>query len=215
LIDVRVASTDETPRLKMLRVALTGGIATGKSYCLVHFAELGVPVVDADKLAREAVSPGSPGLRAVVERFGAEVLSADGSLDRPALGRVVFADPRARAALEAIIHPEVYRHIREWFANLPAGTRVALADIPLVFETGHNHDFDAVVVAACDPAEQIRRVMARDGLPEREARTRLAAQWPIEEKVKRATHVIWTDRGFAETDRQIRDVSVRLHADAR
>ena len=190
----------------MLRVALTGGIATGKSYCLVHFAELGMPVVDADKLAREAVTPGSAGLRAVVERFGAEVLAADGSLDRPALGRIVFGDPRARAALEAIVHPEVYRHIREWFANLPAGTRVALADIPLVFETGHNHDFDAVVVAACEPAEQVRRVMARDGLSDREARARLAAQWPIEEKVKRATHVIWTDRGFAETDRQVRGV---------
>ena len=189
----------------MLRAALTGGIATGKSYCLVHFAELGAQVVDADKLAREAVTPGSPGLRAIVQRFGAEVLAPDGSLDRPALGRVVFADARARAALEAIVHPEVYRHIREWFANLPPGTRVAMADIPLVFETGHNHDFDAIVVAACDPAEQVRRVMARDGFSDREARARLAAQWPIEEKVKRATHVIWTDRGFGETDRQIRE----------
>ena len=194
----------------MLRVALTGGIATGKSYCLAHFAELGVPVVDADRLAREAVVPGSPGLRAVVERFGSEVLAADGSLDRPALGRIVFDDPRARAALEAIVHPEVYRHIREWFANLPAGTRVAMADIPLVFETGHNHDFDAVVVAACQPDEQVRRVMARDRLPDRDARARLAAQWPIEEKVKRADHVIWTDNGFAETDRQIRDVHGQL-----
>jgi dephospho-CoA kinase len=194
----------------MLRVALTGGIATGKSYCLAHFAELGVPVVDADRLAREAVVPGSPGLRAVVERFGSEVLAADGSLDRAALGRIVFDDPRARAALEAIVHPEVYRHIREWFANLPAGTRVAMADIPLVFETGHNHDFDAVVVAACQPDEQVRRVMARDRLPDRDARARLAAQWPIEEKVKRADHVIWTDNGFAETDRQIRDVHGQL-----
>ena len=194
----------------MLRVALTGGIATGKSYCLVHFAELGAPVVDADKLARDAVSTGSPGLRAVVQRFGAEVLGADGSLDRSALGRIVFGDARARAALEAIIHPEVYRHIREWFANLPSGTRVAIADIPLVFETGHNHDFDAVIVAACTPEEQVRRVVARDGLSEREARARLAAQWPIEEKVKRADHVIWTDRGFAETDRQTQEVYERL-----
>ena len=194
----------------MLRVALTGGIATGKSYCLRHFAELGVPVVDSDRLARDAVTPGSPGLRAVVDRFGPEVLAADGALDRPALGRIVFGDPRARAALEAIIHPEVYRHIREWFANLPSGPRLAMADIPLVFETGHNHDFDAVVVAACDPEEQARRVVARDGLTEREARARLAAQWPIEEKVKRADHVIWTDRGFGETDRQIREVHDRL-----
>jgi len=196
----------------MLRVALTGGIATGKSYCLVHFAELGVPVVDADKLAREAVTLGSAGLRAVVDRFGADVLGPDGSLDRAALGRIVFGDARARAALEAIIHPEVYRHIREWFANLPAGTRLAVADIPLLFETGHNHDFDAVVVAACEPEEQVRRVTARDGLSERDARARLAAQWPIDEKVKRATHVVWTDRGFAETDRQVNSVFDLLRA---
>ncbi len=189
----------------MLRVALTGGIATGKSYCLARFAKLGVPVIDADRLARDAVMPGSSGLRAVVERFGAGVLGADGALDRPALGRIVFGDAKARATLEAIIHPEVYRHIREWFANVPVGTGVAIADIPLVFETGHNHDFDAVIVAACDPEEQVRRVMARDNLSAAEARARLAAQWPISEKVRRAHHVIWTDRGFAETDRQVVD----------
>ena len=197
----------------MLRVALTGGIATGKSYCLRHFAELGVPVVDADRLARDAVMPGSPGLAAVAERFGKEILAPDGSLDRAALGRIVFEDSRARAALEAIVHPEVYRRIREWFANLPAHP-VAIADIPLVFETGHNHDFDLVVVAACQPAEQVKRVTARDGLSDHEARARLAAQWPIEEKVKRANYVIWTDKGFAETDRQVREVLFRLKAEA-
>jgi len=190
----------------VLRVALTGGIATGKSYCLGRFAAHGVPTIDADVLAREAVAPGTPGLAAVSARFGAGVLAADGSLDRPALGRVVFADARARAALEAILHPDVYRRIREWFANLPAATRVAMADIPLVFETGHNHDFDKVVVAACHPEEQVRRVIARDNLSDAAARARLAAQWPIDEKVKRADRVIWTDRGFAETDRQIAEV---------
>ncbi len=196
----------------MLRVGLTGGIATGKSYCLQHFSELGVPVVDADRLARDAVALGSAGLAAVVERFGAEVLAPDGSLDRALLGRIVFGDSRARAALEAIVHPEVYRRIREWLANLPRNTRFAVADIPLLFETGHNHDFDVVVVAACDPTEQLRRLVARDGLSEPDARARLAAQWPIEEKVKRGDYVIWTDRGFAETDRQIRDVHARLTA---
>jgi dephospho-CoA kinase len=194
----------------MLRVALTGGIATGKSYCLQRFATLGAPTIDADRLARDAVAPGSPGLRAIADRFGAGVLAADGTLDRPALGRVVFADMKARAALEAIVHPEVYRRIREWYANLPAATLLAIADIPLVFETGHNHDFDAVIVAACAPAEQLRRVMARDGLPESDARARIAAQWPIAEKVARATHVIWTDRGYEETNRQVGDVYTAL-----
>jgi dephospho-CoA kinase len=187
----------------MLRVALTGGIATGKSHCLRRFAELGAPVIDADTLARDAVAPGTPGLDAVRARFGAGILAADGTLDRAALGRVVFADARARAALEAIVHPEVYRRIREWFANLPAGTRVAIADIPLLYETGQEHDFDRVIVAACAPEEQIRRIVARNRLSEADARARLAAQWPISEKIARASKVIWTDRGMSETDRQV------------
>jgi dephospho-CoA kinase len=190
----------------MLRVALTGGIATGKSYCLGRFAAHGVPTIDADVLAREAVAPGSPGLRAVADRFGPGILTADGALDRPALGRIVFRDPRARAALEAIIHPEVYRRIRAWFAGLPPAGRLAMADIPLLFETGQEHEFDAVVVTACEPAEQLRRMVARDRLSTAEARERLASQLPIDEKIKRATHVIHTDRGFADTDAQVRDV---------
>ncbi len=197
----------------MLRVALTGGIATGKSYCLARFAALGVPVIDADMLAREAVAPGSAGLRAVAARFGDGVLNADGTLDRAALARIVFSDPRARAALEAIVHPEVYRRIQEWFANLRVAARFAIADIPLVFETGHNHDFDKVIVAASETDEQVRRVMARDQLGDAQARARLAAQWPIGDKVERADRVIWTDRGFAETDRQVRDAYEWLNAE--
>jgi dephospho-CoA kinase len=187
----------------MLRVALTGGIATGKSYCLARFAAHGVPTIDADVLSREVVTPGTPGLAAVVAAFGTAMLAPDGSLDRSALGRIVFNDTKARAALEAIIHPEVYRRIRGWFANQPAGTRVAMADIPLVYETGQEHDYDRVVVIACSPEEQLRRIMARDALSEPDARARIAAQWPIEEKVKRADAVIWSDRGFPETDRQV------------
>jgi dephospho-CoA kinase len=198
----------------VLRVALTGGIGTGKSYCLERFAAHGAATIDADVLAREAVAPGTPGLAALAARFGSGILALDGTLDRPVLGRIVFGDAKARAALEAIIHPQVYRHIREWFANLPAGTRVAIADLPLVFETGHQHDFDEVVVAACDPEEQVRRVMARDHLSDADARARLAAQWPIEEKVTRADRVIWTDRGFAETDRQVADTYDSLRSDA-
>ncbi len=194
----------------MFRVVLTGGIATGKSYCLSRFAACGAATIDADVLAREAVAPGSPGLQAVADRFGAGVLGADGSLDRAALGRLVFADAKARAALEAIVHPEVYRRIREWYANLPSSHVVAIADIPLVFETGHHHDFDEVIVCACSPDEQVRRVMARDGLSDADARARLAAQWPIGEKVARASQVIWTDRGFSETERQIADVYAAL-----
>jgi dephospho-CoA kinase len=194
----------------VVRIALTGGIATGKSYCLRRFADDGAAVIDADVLARDAVAPGSRGLRAIAERFGAPVLDADGALARKALGSIVFSDARARASLESIVHPEVYRRIREWLANLPAGLRVAVADIPLVFETGQAHEFDHVVVAACLPDEQIRRIVARDGLSESEARARVAAQWPIGDKVARAWRVIWTDRGSTETDRQVDAISSEL-----
>jgi dephospho-CoA kinase len=198
----------------VLRVALTGGIATGKSFCLSRFGALGVPVIDADVLARTAVARGSPALAAVAARFGASVLLPGGSLDRAALGRIVFSDRAARADLEAIVHPEVYRRISEWFVTLPATARLAIADIPLLFETGHEHDFDRVIVCACDPAEQLRRVMVRDGLTEREARARLDAQWPIEEKVRRADHVINTDTTVADTESQVRTLAERLRAEA-
>ena len=198
----------------MLRVGLTGGIATGKSYCLARFAALGVPTIDADQLARQAVAAGSPGFRAVVDRFGPDVVRADGSLDRAAIGRIVFRDRAARADLEAIVHPEVYRRIREWYVALPPRSRFALADIPLLFETGHQHDFDRVVVCACSREEQLRRMLARDGLTEADARARLDAQWPIEEKVARADLVIRTDGTFADTDMQVRSVYELLNAES-
>jgi len=197
----------------MLRVALTGGIATGKSYCLARFASFGVPVIDADQLARDAVAPGSRALDEVTARFGPAILRSDGSLDRASLGRIVFNDRAARADLEAIVHPEVYRRISEWLATLPPRTRVAIADIPLLFETGHTHDFDRVVVVACDPREQLRRIIARDGLSERDARARLDSQWPIEEKEARADYVIKTDGSVADTDSQVRTVYELLSAE--
>lgn len=197
----------------MLRAALTGGIATGKSHCLARFAALGVPTIDADLLAREAVAPGSHGLEAVAARFGAGVMRPDGTLDRAALAALVFSDRSARAALEAIIHPEVRRRIREWFVSHPPQTALAIADIPLLFETGQEHDFDRVIVCACDPGEQLRRIVARNGLTEEAARQRLAAQWPIAEKVDRAHHVIRTDGSFAETESQIRAVFETLTAE--
>ncbi len=199
----------------MLRAALTGGIATGKSFCLRRFATLGVPTIDADQLARDAVAPSSPGLAAIVQRFGAAVLQPDGTLDRAALGTVVFADNAARADLEAIIHPEVYRRINTWLANQPHGTPLAIADIPLLFETGHEHDFDVVIVAACSADEQLHRLVDRDGLSIEAARARLAAQWPIDEKVRRAHFVIRTDGAHADTERQVDEVLRRLTQERR
>jgi dephospho-CoA kinase len=193
------------------RIALTGGIATGKTWVRARFEDLGVPTIDSDVLAREAVAPGTRGLAAVVGRFGSDILRPSGVLDRQRLAKVVFADAEARRDLEAIVHPEVRRATDEWFAALdPSRHRWALADIPLLFEVGRDRDFDAVIVAACDPDTQIRRVRERDGLSEEDARQRLAAQWPIDEKVRRADHVIRTDGTLDDTDRQVMEVWKRL-----
>jgi dephospho-CoA kinase len=198
----------------MRRIGLTGGIATGKSYVASRMREAGVSVVDADVLAREAVAPGSEGLAAVVARFGAGVLAADGGLDRQALAAVVFRDAAARRDLEAIVHPRVRAATDAFFAALPPATPVAVADIPLLFEAGRQRDFDEVVVVACDPRTQLDRVMARDGVAREDAERRLAAQWPIADKVARADHVIRTDGTFADTDAQV-EALVRTWLDVR
>jgi dephospho-CoA kinase len=197
----------------MRRVALTGGIATGKSYVTARLRKAGVPVVDADVLAREVVAPGSPGLTAIVHRFGPGVIRADGTLDRAALGERVFADAAARRDLEAIVHPAVRTAIDRFFSSLPPATPLAVADIPLLFETGRAGDFDTVVVVACRPETQVSRVMARDGLSRAQAEARLAAQLPIADKVARADHVIWTDGTFADTDRQVEALLAYISAD--
>jgi len=194
----------------MVRVALTGGIATGKSTVLRLLQARHVPTIDADVLARQAVRPGSQGLQAIVERFGIAVLDPGGALDRSALAAVVFSDPQARRDLERIVHPAVYAAIRDWLEELPQGTPLAVADIPLLYETGHQADFDRVVVVACPPDEQLRRVMARDGVSEAEARTRLDAQWPIADKVVLADDVIWTTGSRAETEREVDKLLKRL-----
>lgn len=195
------------PGARVRRIALTGGIATGKTWVRARFEDLGVPTIDADVLAREAVARGTPGFAAVVQRFGSDVLGASGALDRQKLAARVFADADARRDLEAIVHPEVRRATEAWFAALdPAAHPWAVADIPLLYEVGRDRDFDAVIVVACDPETQVRRIIDRDGLSEAAARQRLSAQWPIEEKVRRADYVIRTDGTHDDTDRQVRAV---------
>jgi len=187
-----------TRKARPLRIALTGGIATGKSQCLAVFARLGAAVIDADQLARSAVAPGSEALAAVVKRFGPAVLLSNGQLNRAALGAIIFGDPLARKQIEAIIHPFVYAAVERWFAELKEP--VGVADIPLLFETGREGDFDAVVVAACRPEQQLTRLMARSGLNEANARARIAAQWPIGKKIPLADYVIDTSGTLAETE---------------
>jgi dephospho-CoA kinase len=196
----------------MRRVALTGGIATGKSSVLRRLAAHGIPTIDADRLAHDALAPGTPGAARVAARFGPGVAGADGQIDRAALARLVFGDAAARVDLEAIVHPAVYDGIAAWFAELPPSATVGVADIPLLFETGRDRDFDEVVVTACSPEEQVRRLRARDGLSEAEARARLAAQWPLAEKVARAGTVLDTSGTHEATDAQVDALVARWSA---
>jgi dephospho-CoA kinase len=199
----------------LLRAALTGGIATGKSYVRVRLASHGIPTLDSDVLARDAVAPGSPGLAAVVERFGADILAADGSLDRRALGAIVFADPQARADLEAIVHPRVREATTAWLGRLAAaGESVAIVDIPLLYETGRDRDFDRVIVTSCPRSQQVARVVERDGLSPADAEARIDAQAPTEDKVRRADFVIDTGGTFGDTNRQVDRVVEKLLAEA-
>jgi dephospho-CoA kinase len=210
---VRPARAQGSPLPEVRRIGLTGGIATGKSYVRSKFEELGVPTIDADTLARQAVAPGSGGLAAVVARFGPAALDASGALNRRALAQIVFSDAAARRDLEAIIHPYVRAQADAWFTGLDAVRHpLAIADIPLLYETGTDNLYDAVIVTACEPEEQVRRIVARDSVTEAEARQRLAAQMPIEQKVRRADFVIRTDGSHAETDRQVNEVLGRLTA---
>jgi len=162
----------------MFRIGLTGGIAAGKSVVLARFAELGAVVIDYDALSREAVAPGTVGLDEVVEAFGPAVLAPDGSLDRPALGRVVFGDDAARERLNAIVHPEVRRIAAEREAAAGAGDprAVVVHDIPLLVETGDPARFHCVVVVDAPVELRLRRLVDGRGLTEDEARARVAAQ---------------------------------------
>ncbi len=189
----------------MLRIGLTGGIGTGKSTVLDRFAARGVPTLDADRLAREVVRPGTAGAREIAQHFGSEYFTPTGELDRQRLGQLVFGDEDARRRLEGIIHPRVHAAIDAWVRELEAAGHAGLAvvDIPLLFETGRADSFDRVVVVACEVETQIRRVVKRDGLSEEDVRRRIAAQWPIADKARRAHHVIRTDGSLEDTYRQV------------
>jgi len=194
----------------MLKTALTGGAATGKSYVLDQFRRAGIPVMVADDLAHGVTAAGTEATAAIAARFGSGVVAADGSVNRDVLGPIVFADPSARLELEAIIHPAVYRAIEAGMrAFEKAGDKLAVVEIPLLYESGHAEDFDKVIVTACDRDTQLARLIAR-GVPETRARQVLAAQKSTAEKAAQADFVIQTGGSTAETDAQVRDLLRRL-----
>ena len=195
----------------MIRVGLTGGIATGKSVVRAEIEGLGIPTIDADVLARDVVAPRTPALAAILARFGTDVLDEHGELDRRKLGSIVFAEEEARRDLERIVHPAVRAAIDTWLRTMDRdGRDIAVAVIPLLYETGRERDFDAIVTTACSADEQLRRVMTRDSLSELQARQRIAAQLSTEEKVRRADFTIWTDGTYENTRRQLVETLERL-----
>jgi len=175
----------------MMKVAVTGNVASGKTLLCRSWAREGVPLVHADELAREAVAPGTPGLAAVVEAFGEEILDQDGGLHRAALREVVFQDPRARKKLEEILHPLIRDLRNRWMKEQEAGgSLMAVAEIPLLFEVGLEGDFHVVVVVDAPREERLRRLLEARGLEEEEARRIMGTQMPAKEKLGRADYVV-------------------------
>ena len=195
----------------MLRVGLTGGIASGKSTVAARMRELGVAVLNADALAHQLIEPGQPAYDDVVREFGPEVLRADGTVDRKKLGDIVFRDPARRERLNQIVHPRVIaareEQLREMQSQNPRG--LAIVEAALLIEAGYYKKLDRLVVCSCRPEQQMERLRAR-GLTEEEARQRLEAQLPLAEKLRLADDVVDCSGTLQETERQTDALVARL-----
>ena len=193
---------------------MTGSIAVGKSFVCDCFRELGCHVLDADQTAREVVAPGTEGLRRVVQEFGSDILTADGQLDRKNLASIVFADETRRKLLNSIVHPLVIEVQDDWIRRHaesdPDG--VAIVDAALMIESGGYKRFDKIVVVWCEPAIQLKRLMLRDNLTLHEARKRIDAQLPQDEKKRFADHLIDTSNGLEDTRQRVNAVYREWHS---
>ena len=196
----------------MRKVGLTGGIASGKSTVSRMFTELGVPVIDADVIAREVVAPGSRVLGAVVDAFGEEILSDEKSLNRARLGEIVFSDSSKKKILEGILHPEIIaeqdRRLRDIAREGQA--QLAIVDAAVMIESGSWKRFDSIVVVDCDESQQISRLRRRNGMNGEEAMKRVKAQMPLSEKVKYADHVIDNRGSIEDTRKQVEELMILL-----
>ena len=196
----------------MLRVGLTGSIGVGKSFVASVFVELGCHVLDADQTAREVVMPGTPGLKALTDAFGEEILNTDGTLDRKQLGTLIFADPNQRQRLNNILHPFIIARqdeiLNAWEAEDPDG--IGIVDAALMIESGGYKRFDKLIVVHCRPEVQLERLMLRDKLSRDEALRRINSQMPQEEKQKFADYLIDTSDGYESTRAQTEKVNQNL-----
>ncbi|MEE9122831.1 MAG: dephospho-CoA kinase [Syntrophobacteria bacterium] len=189
----------------MLKVGLTGGIASGKSTVSEAFAQLGAKVLDADEVAREVVLPGQPAWLELQQVFGPEFFLPDGKLNRSKLRRLVFADPEKRSKLNAIVHPEVMKEINRRFEQLTTSAQdaVVVVDVPLLLEVGVAHRFDRVIVVYVEKSVQIKRLRQRDGLSMEGARQALSTQMVLDKKVEQADYVIDNSGTRDETQAQV------------
>lgn len=200
----------------MLKIGLTGGIATGKSFVLAVLRERGCEVIDADAVAHRVIEPGQPAYQDIVDHFGEEVLGTDGAtiapIDRARLGAIVFADQNQREKLNSIVHPRVFEAQARWFAEVEAKDpdAIVVVDAALMIETGSYRRFDKLVVVYCDPDLQIERLMDRNNLTREQALARISAQMPSAEKLKYADYTIDTTNGFEDTRRQVESLYVNL-----
>jgi dephospho-CoA kinase len=196
----------------MLRVGLTGGIATGKTTAGQMFVELGCHLIDADRITHELLEPGQSVHAAVVQAFGTGILASDGTIDRKTLGEIVFKDPAARATLNSLVHPAVIQRQQQWLNEIetsdPGG--IGIVDAALMIEVGTYKNYDKVIVVACPPEEQKRRLKARMGLTEEQAEARIRSQMPMEEKIKYADYVVDTSGDLAHTRRQVVEINSKL-----
>ncbi len=196
----------------MLRVGMTGGIASGKSRAARRFRALGAPVLDADDVTRELTAPGEPALAALVAAAGDDILAAGGALDRARLRARICADEKLRRAVEDELHPRVRARMRGWFAGLDAPYAVAV--VPLLAEAGWREEFDRVLVLHCAESAQRERLAQRPGLPPEEAEALLAAQLPAAERRRIADDELRTDGGLAELDAAVDRLHERYRAAA-
>lgn len=197
---VSLASATVTPHRR--RIALTGGIASGKSTVAELLARRGALVIDYDQLSHDIVAPRDVGFFPVVDEFGPRILGPDGSINRNALAKVVFADPQGRQRLEAILHPLIMARADELESQAPLD-QIVVHDIPLLVEADLVKKFDVVIVTDLDPDEQVRRARARDGLTEAQVRARIAVQVNRKQRLAFASYVIDTSGGLEELDSEV------------
>ena len=194
-------------KAKVYRVGLTGGVASGKSTVAKIFRGFGVPIIDTDELARDVVEPGQPPLERLVERFGPSILTADGHLDRPALRTIVFSDPKARADLEALIHPAIGAEVES--RSAASGGPYQILVIPLLVEKNLASELDRVLVVDCEEELQIRRLHTRDGSTAEEARAILNAQASRAARLAAAHDVITNDGALGGLQSQVNALHAR------